>query len=74
MRIRFRLTERTDYYFSPTTRRYTFASVSDDEIPANARISQGMLSVTVTGDKDNPVTKLALGDEFYFDITPVPAK
>ncbi len=74
LRIKFRVTERADLYYSPTAKRVTFTAVEDVGIPADDRISQGAPGITFSAICDNPIALdlLAIGGEFYFDIAPVP--
>jgi hypothetical protein len=74
IRIRFRITERTDLYFSPTAKRLTFVSVPDKGIEAKNRFSAGLgggASFSIVCENADVLDQLTLGSEHYFDITPV---
>jgi hypothetical protein len=73
VRIKFRLAEQADLYYSPTAKRLTFTALADAGIPADDRICVGSPGITVTTICDNPVAlaTFELGSEYWFDITPV---
>ena len=62
-RIKFRITESTEYFFSPTTRRLVLTSVPDDSVPENDRFSSntlgGAASFAVTCDNPRALAALA---------------
>ncbi len=74
LRIKFRVTERADQYFSPTSKRLTFSAVLDESIPADDRVCEGTPNIVFSAVCDNPIAleALELGGEFYFDIAAVP--
>lgn len=71
VRIRFRVTERADLFYSETAKRITFAALDDTAIAPDDRLCLGAPSLSFTAVCDNPVALalLELGGEFYFDIT-----
>lgn len=72
-RIKFKITESTDYFFSPATKRIVLTPVADPDTPLKDRFasaSVGAASLTVFCDNPAALSALTLGREFYFDITP----
>jgi hypothetical protein len=54
-------------------RTFKFEPQYDQSIPEDQRFQKYTPSGLFTMYVDNPAIQLALGDQFYFDITPVPA-
>ncbi len=75
LRIKFRVTERADLYYSPTAKRVTFSAVADGDIPVGDRVSEGgapSITFSALCDTAAALEQFTIGSEFYFDVTAVP--
>ncbi len=73
VRCKFMLTEITECNWSKTAKRLKFSAVYDQSIPEDQRFYKATPSAEFTMLVDNPLAlaMFKLGEQYYFDASPV---